>query len=167
MIYYFDIMHVKFLQLCPTLCNPRGCSLPGFSVHEILQARILDWVAMPSSRGSSWLRDQTHIFCTSCIADRFFLLSHQGSPLWHCNGRHKTQLLHTWVWWKTLVFEICSVILAFSRSKCVKTHFHHFTQYVNALQLPWQVVQKINKTDTEVLLNTVHGTQSISSINFG
>ena len=41
------------LQLCPTLCDPMDCSPPGSSVHGILQARILEWVAMPSSRGSS------------------------------------------------------------------------------------------------------------------
>ena len=40
-------------QSCPTLCDPLGCSPPGSSVHGILQARILEWVAMPSSRGSS------------------------------------------------------------------------------------------------------------------
>ena len=38
---------------CPTLCDPMGCRLPGFSVHGILQARILEWVAVPFSRGSS------------------------------------------------------------------------------------------------------------------
>ena len=43
----------KSLQLCPTLCDPMDCSLPGSSVHEILQARTLEWIAMPSSRGSS------------------------------------------------------------------------------------------------------------------
>ena len=48
------------------------CSLPGSSVHGILQARILEWVAMPSSRGSSQPRNWTHISCVSCIADRFF-----------------------------------------------------------------------------------------------
>ena len=40
-------------QLCPTLCNPMDCNLTGSSVHGIFQARILEWVAMPSSRGSS------------------------------------------------------------------------------------------------------------------
>ena len=39
----------KSLQSCPTLCNPMNCSLPGFSVHGIPQARILEWVAVPSS----------------------------------------------------------------------------------------------------------------------
>ena len=46
-------VRAKLLQLCLTLCNPMDSSLPGSSVHEILQARILGWVAMPSSGGSS------------------------------------------------------------------------------------------------------------------
>ena len=49
----------KSLQLYPTLCNPLYCSPPGSSVHGILQVRILEWVAMPSSRGSSQSRDRT------------------------------------------------------------------------------------------------------------
>ena len=44
---------------------PMDCSPPGSSVHGILQARRLEWVAMPSSRGSLWSRDQTHISCTA------------------------------------------------------------------------------------------------------
>ena len=59
-------------QSCPTLCNPMDGSLPGFSIHGIFQARILKWVAISSSMGSSWLRDQTCISCISCIAGRFF-----------------------------------------------------------------------------------------------
>ena len=47
----------ELLQSCPTLCDPVDCSLTGFSVHRILQARILEWVAVPSSRRSSWPRD--------------------------------------------------------------------------------------------------------------
>ena len=46
---------------CPTLCNPVDCSLPGSSVHGILQARVLEWVAISFSRGSSWPRDQTEV----------------------------------------------------------------------------------------------------------
>ena len=45
---------VLFTQSHPTICNPMDCSLPGSSVHEILQARILEWVTVPFSRGSSW-----------------------------------------------------------------------------------------------------------------
>ena len=51
-------MHAKSLRSCLTLCDPMDSSLPGSSNHGILQARILGWVAMPSSRGSSWPRDQ-------------------------------------------------------------------------------------------------------------
>ena len=46
-------VHAKSLQSCPTLCGPIDCSLPDSSVHEILQTRILEQAAMPSSRGSS------------------------------------------------------------------------------------------------------------------
>ena len=55
------------------LCDPMDWSLSGSSVHEVLQARILEWGAISSSRGSSWLRDQT---CVSCIGDSL-PLSHQ------------------------------------------------------------------------------------------
>ena len=54
-------MHVKSLQSCPTLCNPMDCSLPGSSVHGILLARILEWVATSSSRGPSRPGDLTHV----------------------------------------------------------------------------------------------------------
>ena len=53
----------KSLQLCPTLCDPMDYSPPGSYVHGILQARMLEWVAMTSSRGSSQPRDRTHISC--------------------------------------------------------------------------------------------------------
>ena len=61
----------KSLQSCPTLCDPMNCSPPGSSVHGILQARILEWVAMPSSRGFSRHRDQTQV---SHIAGKFFTI---------------------------------------------------------------------------------------------
>ena len=51
------------LQSCPTLCDLMDCSLPGSTVHGIPQARILEWIAMASSRGYSPPRDQTHISC--------------------------------------------------------------------------------------------------------
>ena len=52
---------------CPTLCDPLDCSPPGSSIHGIFQARILEWVAISFSRGSSWPRDQTWVSCVSCI----------------------------------------------------------------------------------------------------
>ena len=51
-------VHAKSLRSCPTLCDPMDCNPPGPSVHGILQARILECIAMPSSRGFSWPRDE-------------------------------------------------------------------------------------------------------------
>ena len=51
--------------------HPMDCSLPGSSVHEFLQARILEWIVISSSRQSSWPRDETQVFC---IVSRFFTI---------------------------------------------------------------------------------------------
>ena len=59
--------YTKSIQSCPTLCDPMDCSLAGSFVHWIFQARILEWVAMSSSRGSSHPRDRTHVSYVSCI----------------------------------------------------------------------------------------------------
>ena len=64
-------MKVLVTQSCRTLCDPMDHSLPGSSVRAILQARILEWVAVPSSRGSSQPRDWTRVFS---IAGRFFTI---------------------------------------------------------------------------------------------
>ena len=58
---------------CVQLCNPTNHCPPDFSVHGILQARILEWVAISSSRGSSWLRDQIHISYVSCLSRQDFV----------------------------------------------------------------------------------------------
>ena len=68
-------------QLCPTLIDPMDCPSPGSSVHGILQARILEWIAMPFSRGSSQPRDRISISYVSCIGRQvLYHLSHQRSP---------------------------------------------------------------------------------------
>ena len=70
-------IHAKSLQLCGTLCDPMDCSPPGSSVHRILQARILEWVALPFSRGSSLPRDWTcvsYVSCTGKLVFFFFFL---------------------------------------------------------------------------------------------
>ena len=64
-------VRVKVTQLCPTLCDPMNCSLPSTSVYGIIQARILEWVAIPFSRGSSQARDRTQV---SHIAGRFLTI---------------------------------------------------------------------------------------------
>ena len=60
---------VLVYQLCPTLCDPMDCSLPDCFVHGILQARVLEWIAIPFSGGSFQPRDQTWV---SHIVGRFF-----------------------------------------------------------------------------------------------
>ena len=67
----YSFVHVQLF------CNPMACSPPGSSVHGISQARIQEWAAISSSRGSSWPRDQTHI---SCIARWFFTNEPAGKP---------------------------------------------------------------------------------------
>ena len=68
-----------FTQSCPTLSNTMDCSPPGSCVHEISKARILEWVAISSSRGLSQPRDRTQISCVSWIAGRFFT-TEPGKP---------------------------------------------------------------------------------------
>ena len=65
-------------QLYLTLCDPMDCSPPDSSVHRIFQARILEWVAISYSRGSSQPRDRTHVFCVFCISRRILSLCHLG-----------------------------------------------------------------------------------------
>ena len=64
---HLPCVHAKSLQSCPTLCDLVDCSPPSSCVHGILQARILEWVAISSSRGSSWPRDWTQVSYVSCI----------------------------------------------------------------------------------------------------
>ena len=60
-------IRAKLLQSCPTLCGLMDRSPPGSSIHGILQARMLEWVTMPSSRGSSLARDRTDFSYVSCV----------------------------------------------------------------------------------------------------
>ena len=76
---------VLVAQSCQTLCNPMDCSPPGSSVHWILQARILEQLAILFSRGSSWPRDQTGVFCLAGNS----LLAEPAS------GKHCSPLLFT------------------------------------------------------------------------
>ena len=71
----------KVTQLCLTLWDPMDCSPPGSSIHGILQAGILEWAAMPSSRGSSQPRDWTHISHFCCTAGRFFTAEPPGKSI--------------------------------------------------------------------------------------
>ena len=68
-----------------TLSDPMDCSPPGSSVHGILQARILEWVAIPFSRGSSWLRDWTWVSCIAATRET------QYSNMKNNNNNKKTK----------------------------------------------------------------------------
>ena len=74
-------------QSCLTLCDPLAYSPPGSSVHGILQARILEWVAISFTRGSAWPRDGTHISCTGR-----WILNHWATRKAPCTAStvHKT-----------------------------------------------------------------------------
>ena len=73
---FHECLHVY--SACWILCDPMDCSLPGSPVHGISKARILEWVAISSSRGSSRARDRN---CISCIAGRFFTTASLGKPI--------------------------------------------------------------------------------------
>ena len=73
----FVCVRSKSLLSCLTLCDPMNCSPPGSCVHGILQARILERIAISSSKGSSWPRGQSHFSYASCIGRQFlYQLSH-------------------------------------------------------------------------------------------
>ena len=79
---YIIMCACSVTQSHPTLCDPMDCSLPGSSLPGILQARILEWVAVPFSRRSSPPRDRAQVFCVSCIGS--WVLYH-WSYLWNSN----------------------------------------------------------------------------------
>ena len=89
---------------CLTLCDPMDCNSPGSSVHGILQVRILEWVVIPFSRGSSRPRDQTHV-CLRLLHCRWllYLLSSLGIPF----IKHTPPYSSTLAWkihgWRSLV----------------------------------------------------------------
>ena len=91
---------------CVQLCNPMDCSQPGSSVHGVLQTGILEWVAMPSSSGSSWPRNQTRVSYVSCIG-RWVLYqqSNLGSPyIWYI-------ILIKLLFKKTMMFHVSTINL--------------------------------------------------------
>ena len=78
-------------RLCPSLRDPMDCSPPGSSVHGIFQARVLEWVAISFSRGSSRPRDRTPV---SCFAGRFFATEPPGKPTTHTETVYFSGLSH-------------------------------------------------------------------------
>ena len=96
-------MQCLLTQSCPTLCDPMDCSPPASSVHGILQARTLEWVAMPSSRGSSQRRDWTQVFriqADSSLSEppRKWYINPSNIFLWLCfpKAREITAKINKW-----------------------------------------------------------------------
>ena len=79
-------MRAKSLQSCPTLCDPMDCSPPGSSVHGILQARILEWVTMPSSKGPSHPGIKPTSLSSLSLAGGFFISRATWDPGVKCRG---------------------------------------------------------------------------------
>ena len=94
-------------QSCSTLGNPMDCSLQGSSVHGILQARILEWVAICSSRVSSWPRDGTKV---SHIAGRFFIVSTTRQSQMNMESsqpRDRTHVSHVFCAGRKVLYHYC------------------------------------------------------------
>ena len=91
-LYFSDESESEVAQSCPTLCNPKDCSLPGSSsIHGIFQAKILEWVAIFFSRGSSWPQGSNSGLphCRQTL----YPLSHEGIP---DDGDVKHLFMHLW-----------------------------------------------------------------------
>ena len=106
------VLCAKSLQSCLGLCDPMDRGPPGSSDHGIFPARILEWVAMSSSRGSSRSRDRTHISCIEC---RFFAAEYNiNNALWYYAAEFhlytrkfmqpKTMKWTQFYWWLNNIF---------------------------------------------------------------
>ena len=94
---------------CLTLCDPVDCSPPGSSVHGIFQARILEWIAIAFSRGSSQPRDRTQVSCVSCTDRR--ILYHWATWEAPCvSGLFLFVLTSNSIWW---IYTMCLFIHQF------------------------------------------------------
>ena len=109
-------------QLCVTLCNPMDSSPPGSSAHGIIQARILEWVAIFYSRGSSRPRDRTRVFCNSCIA---------------------RQILYHWCYPGSLLHQV-------SRYKLGLSQANGSTMVIGAQRYGWQTSQTLQKVSRRI-----------------
>ena len=94
-------------QSCPALCDLMDCSPPGSSIHGVFQARILEWVAISFSRGSTWPRDRIHVSCTCvcvcvCVYINHFALQQKSAQ--HCESntikKCNPQKKKMWTTWR-------------------------------------------------------------------
>ena len=122
-IYLFMVMKVLVTQSSLTLFNPMDCSPWGFSIHGTLQARILEWVAKPFSRGTSWPRDLTQV---SCIVSRFFTIW----ASWPRKSSAYLFIINEYVYYKYLFLTVLNLhccICAFSSCSAQASHCSGFS----------------------------------------
>ena len=125
-------------QLCPTLCNSMDCSPPDSSVHWILQAKILEWVAIPFSKESSQPRDRTYI---SCTVSRFFTISaprktthrKQSSKIWAALWVHYQLRLNKVPWFSLHTVKKYTFLILFSAVLFV---FLQFSLVISLFKMP-------------------------------
>ena len=126
-------MCAKSLQSCPTLCNPMDHSLPGSFVHEILQARTLEWVAMPSSRGPSLPRDWSASLispASPALAGGFFTMGATWEPSFRESSLSPQSLIPpSWSSWGLFVF----IFLDFPGVSDTTDSFHLGTLFTKPL----------------------------------
>ena len=145
-------MPARSLELCPTLSDPLDCSPPGSFVHGILQARLLEWVAVPSSRGSSQPRDST---CVSCTAGWACREAHTGSG-WAPNPTWLTPLFKGELWIQTRRGALRGLALSCHESRnSQQLQEAAGTDFPWCFQRPWPWswdFQPLRLWDNEVLL---------------
>ena len=99
-LHYIVVIKVFVTQLCLTVCDPMDCSLPGFSVHGVLQTRILEWVSIPFSKGSSWSGSHA-LWADSLPSEPQWKPSVWGTKSWKMKGKSFPIQVsaETWLWY--------------------------------------------------------------------
>ena len=118
---YYSFSFLGYVLNCfcrVQLCNPMDCSLPGSSVHGILQARILKWVAISFSRGFSWPRDQTQVSCIPCIGRQVL----STSATWEPSLMYRAGV--KWAWWGEGPGQSQNIVRSCTRLKVVLGEAH-------------------------------------------
>ena len=133
------IQYVVSHSVVSNSCNALDCSPPGSTAHAMFQARILEWVVISSSRGSSQLRDWTHV---SCIADWFFTTEASEKPYWVCVYINffcmwMTNCSST-IYWKEYLFSFVKdyFLLVCTRTLCCSTDLF-VSSFANTTSLCW------------------------------
>ena len=104
----YTIICVLLTQSCPTLCDPMDYSLPGFFVHGILQARILEWVVIPFSLQSIFLTQGSNLGLLHC-RQILYHLSHHGTSLKLWNWLKTTIWVMNWVVFEAVIHYTCEI----------------------------------------------------------